>query len=781
MNIAIDIRNIGRGRTGSEVVVRELVRELLRIDRDNKYFLITDTDNEDVIKYINIVLELNFSDNATLYSIPAYGRAGWILWSCPRFIKRHDIDVFHTEYIVPFFIPKKTFVLTHIHDVSFKALREKIGKKDLFFLDILIPRSLKRANKIIAVSNFTKNEIIKYYPFTKGKVSMIYNACSSFFEKQVNEEDRERVKKKHNLPEEFILSIGTMQPRKNIPFLIKSFAQVSDRLPNTYLLLTGKKNEKFDNIISETLDNTSKIKERVIFSGFVDDEDLPALYSLAKLFVYPSLYEGFGLPILEALKQNTPTVVSDIAVHHEIADNSVIYFDPADIDQCSEMMYHAYTCNQTRIDLITRANVQSKIYSWNKTAVQFLDIVGSLINISKSNMKETVKNLKIPKTFKKSNKKKKIIIVIAIIFIIIITILGYLFLRTSSTVGKVTTKGSVLSSIAKKIISKDNLLQGEEVGRINVAILGMRGKGVVGGGELADTIMIASFIKSNADDEESKYDISLISIPRDLFVTTPDGRKAKINYVYAEGEKKGEGLEYMKKILSEIVGQPIHYAVSVNFKAFSDIVDALGGVEVIREKEFVEPVQFYDKSVCDGDNGGVFTIPIVDDFDIKYKKNGKVSAKYQYCLNKNAECGGVFNVPAGTTNLNGEQALCYVRARATSSDFDRARRQQEVIGELRKKATEIGILGSVGKINTLLNVLGDNVQVDLEPWEIDEFFDLYSNNIDNKEVKVHKVLENSEKGLLYAPEQTKGHGYILLPRGNDYTQIQETFKNILNN
>ncbi len=781
MNIAIDIRNIGRGRTGSEVVVRELVRELLKIDKDNKYFLITDTNYEEVIGYINTVLELNFSNNVTLYSLPAYGRAGWILWSCPKFIKMHNIDVFHTEYIVPFFIPKKTFVITHIHDVSFKALREKISKKDLFFLDMLIPRSLKRANKIIAVSNFTKNEIVKYYPFVREKIVMIHNACSSFFKKQVTKKDREIVKKKYNLPDEFILSIGTMQPRKNIPFLIKSFAQVSGRLPNTYLLLTGKQNEKFDTVISETLDNTPEIKDKVIFSGFVDDEDLPALYSLARLFVYPSLYEGFGLPILEALTQGIPTIVSDILVHREIADNSVIYFDPTDIDQCSEIMYHVYTCVQTRTDLIIRASIQSEIYSWNKTAIQFLDIVGSLINMPNYYMKKTVKNFKIPKTLEKSKKKKQIIVIVIIAFIILL--FGYLFSKANSTVGKVTTKGGIVSSIAKKIASKDNQLQGEDNGRINVAILGMRGKGIVGGGQLADTIMVASFVNMNADKKDPGYEIALISIPRDLFVTTPDGRKAKINSVYAEGERKGEGkgLEYMKKILSEVTGQPIHYAVSINFKAFSDVVDALGGVEITREKEFVEPVQFYDKSVCDGDKGGVFTVPIADDFDIKYKKNGKISAKYPYCLNKNAECGGVFKVPAGTTNLNGEQALCYVRSRATSSDFDRARRQQEVIGKLREKATEIGTLGSIGKISTLLDILGDNVQVDLEPWELEEFFDLYTNEINNKEVKVHKVLENSKKGLLYPPTENVGHGYILLPIGNDYTQIHETFKTILDN
>ncbi len=779
MKIAIDVRNIGRGRTGSEVVVRELVYALLKIDKKNEYFLLTDTDEKEIIDYINAVLELHKFENASLYSIMSYGRADWVLYSCPRFVRKYDIDVFHTEYIVPFFLPKKTYVITHIHDVSFKVVRDKIQKKDLFFLDTLIPRSLKRADKIIAVSNFTKDEILKYYPCARGKVSVVHNACSSFFKKLPTDEDRLRVKEKYNIPDEFVLSIGSMQPRKNIPFLIEAFSQITDRLPNVKLVLTGRKNEKFDSLISEILEKNPNLEEKVIFTGFVEDDDLPALYTLSKLFVFPSLYEGFSLPILEAMTLGVPCAVSDIKIHHEVAEDAVIYFYPNDIDQCAEMMYHAYTCVQTRNDLISRSQVQSKIYSWNKAAAIFLDIVSSS-NMSKHYMKKTAKYFNKKSTDKnvKKKNKKKIFIIIAIILIPLLLIVGYFFFRTSNTVGKVSKKGGIFSSIAKTISLKENYLKGEGEGRINIALLGMRGKGVVGGGELADTIMIASFIKDK-NNPDGKFNVSLMSVPRDLFVTTPDGRKAKINAVYAEGARKGKGMEYMKKMLEEVVGQPIQYAITVNFKAFSDVVDAIGGVEITRETEFIEPLQFYDTSVCDGDKGGVFTVPIPDKFDRKYKKNGKIAAKYPICLNKNAECGGVFKVPAGTTNLNGAQALCYVRSRKTSSDFDRARRQQEVIGKIREKATNIGTLSSLSNINKLLDAVGDNVQTDLEPWEMQRLFDLYTNKMADKKVKAHKVLENSKEGLLYAPPKN-GYGYTLLPRGNNYDKIHEAFKNILN-
>ncbi len=380
------------------------------------------------------------------------------------------------------------------------------------------------------------------------------------------------------------------------------------------------------------------------------------------------------------------------------------------------------------------------------------------------------------KTKKPLSRRKKILLIGIGLFLAIGAIALW---KAESVTQSITTKGSFLGSVGKVLSPHENMLKGEEEGRINIALLGMRGKGDLHGGELADTIMVASIIRTNDDKKNPQWDVSLISVPRDLLVTTPDGGQSKINAVYFQGEKKGEGggLTAMEQVLSDVLGQPIHYAIAINFKAFSDLVDALGGVEITRKTPFVEPVQFHEKKVCDGDAGGVFTVP-TGDYEIKYKKDGRIKSKYPYCYNEQEECGGVFTVPAGTTNLNGEQALCYVRARATSSDFDRARRQQEVIGVLRKKAKQLGILGSLGKVNQLLKSLGHNVSMDIAPWELQRFYNLYA-TIGDKEVHVHKVLENSEEGLLYAPEQNQAFGYHLKPRGENYDRIHQLFSTIL--
>ncbi len=372
------------------------------------------------------------------------------------------------------------------------------------------------------------------------------------------------------------------------------------------------------------------------------------------------------------------------------------------------------------------------------------------------------------------NKKKKWIIIGVVILLLATAGFG-----VSKAVNKFAPNSKVLKSLVKTLPLVENKLDGEEEGRINIVLLGMRGKGVTGGGTLADTIMVASIkIQKNSEGKDT-YKVSMVSIPRDLYVTMPGTTSnMKINTVYHYGEEKGkgQGMEAMKQILQDITGQPMHYAVEINFAGFKQIVDALGGVEVNLKEKFIEPIQFHEQKVCDGANGGVFTVKS-GEFQNKIDHRGKVVAQYPLCYNKNEECGGVFTVPAGVSILDGEKALCYVRARVTSSDFDRARRQQEVIEQLKQKALSKGVLTNFGTVKELFDAVSGNLNTDMELWEMQRFFDLYKKMGDNVEI-IHKGLDNSEEGLLYSHEGDE-RGYILMPRGDTYDRIRELFANII--
>ena len=380
---------------------------------------------------------------------------------------------------------------------------------------------------------------------------------------------------------------------------------------------------------------------------------------------------------------------------------------------------------------------------------------------------ETNADSKVTNSTKKVNKRNIIVIIIAILFLT-----GGLFLwKTGYVLNKITTKGNIFSSIAKSLPGVKNELKGEKDGRINILLLGMRGEHVDGGGLLADTIMLASI-------EPEKKKVSLISIPRDLYVTVPDTNdKQKINAVYFYGEKKehnGGGIKNMQKIIKEITGQPVYYTVAINFKGFEEAVDAIGGLDIYLKEPFSEPLQFHQEHVCDDK---VFTVSS-GNFEVKKNEKGRIVAQYPLCYNHDEECGGIFSLPAGKVHLNGEKALCYSRSRMTSTDFARARRQQEILKLFKQKLLATGTLTDFKKVNSLLNSLGDNVRTNIEGWEMKKMFDVYEGMGDDITIE-QKVLENSEEGLLYAPQNTtKQQGYILLPRGDNYDRIKNLFSNI---
>jgi LCP family protein required for cell wall assembly len=377
---------------------------------------------------------------------------------------------------------------------------------------------------------------------------------------------------------------------------------------------------------------------------------------------------------------------------------------------------------------------------------------------------------------KKKFYKKKWFRVVFILIVLLILVGGVMAWKTGMVLNKIST-GGILKSLVHSIPGVKNEVKGEEEGRINILLLGMRGENLPGGGLLADTIIVASI-------KPAENKISMISIPRDLYVTVPGTQdRQKINYVHFHGEENGkkQGLEEMKQIVGEVTGLPIHYAASTNFSGFKQLVDAIGGVDITLNKPFEEPIQFNEPHVCDSET---YTVP-TGEFDTKKVKvywpgtttvkRERIIKQYPLCTNPNVECGGNFKLSEGSQTLNGTQALCYVRSRVTSNDFERAKRQQEVIQLIKQKLFSAGTLSDFGKLNGILDSLGDNVRSDMEPWEMKRLYELYS-GMQNPQV-YQRVLENSEEGMLYYPGESAA-GYILLPIGDNYNKIREMAANI---
>lgn len=381
MKIGIDIRLIGKKQTGSEAVFFNLVKNLAQIDHENEYFLFTDRDPEKHKDLKNEIEKLKLQNNFEIIFINSPNRFWWNLWALPNYLGKNPIDIFHTQYIAPFWLPKNVKLVLTIHDISFNFYPQFIKFSDLLFLKMLIPRSLKMAAKIIAVSDFTKKEIKKYYSIPAKNIVPIHNGVDfDFFGQKINQEKLESVRQKYNLPKKFILYIGTLQPRKNIPLLIEAVKILVDNhnLRDTELVIAGnRKAHNFDSKIDEKIKNYN-LQKSVIFPGWVDEKDKPAFYQLAECFVFPSLYEGFGIPIIEAMAAGTPVICSNQPALTEVGRDAILAVDPLNPEKMAAEIYGILTDSTLREKHIEKGRKLARIYSWNKNAEKTLQVYNRL-------------------------------------------------------------------------------------------------------------------------------------------------------------------------------------------------------------------------------------------------------------------------------------------------------------------------------------------------------------------------------------------------------------------
>jgi len=377
MRIGIDIRLIGKKRTGDETVFFNLVKNLTEIKSNNQYFLFTDRNAEKNSDLKAEIGKLNLKNNFKIIFINSPNRFWWNLWALPNYLKKNPVDIFHTQYIAPFWLPKKVKLVLTIHDISFNFFPQFIKKSDLFFLKMLIPRSLKMATKVIAVSEFTKKEIEKYYHIPGEKIATIHNGVDfELFNKNIAPEKLEKTRKKYNLPENFILYIGTLQPRKNIPALVGALNTLHEKynLRDMELVIAGnRKAHNFDPKIDGAIKKYD-LQKNIVFPGWIDEEDKPTLYKLARCFVFPSLYEGFGIPIVEAMAAGVPVISSNITCLTEVGKDGAIFADPGKPEEFTKKIHEVLSDENLRDNLIEKGTEIAKSYTWQKNAEKTLAV-----------------------------------------------------------------------------------------------------------------------------------------------------------------------------------------------------------------------------------------------------------------------------------------------------------------------------------------------------------------------------------------------------------------------
>ncbi|EKE20382.1 MAG: mannosyltransferase B-like protein [uncultured bacterium] len=379
MNIGIDVRLIGKNRTGDEVVIFNLVKNFAQLESEHNFRLFTDVTEKEGLDEIAKQLGIVGKNNFEIVSLPSKNKFSWNFWTLPRYLAKNPVDVFHTQYITPFFVSKKIKIVTIVHDISFNFFSQFIRLADLLFLKMLIPLSLKRADKIVGVSEFTRNEIIEYYKIVPEKVEWIHNAISEdFLNQDVSPEKLELVRKKYALPKKFVLYVGTLQPRKNLDQLVMAFGNVQKDLGDVDLVICGnRKGKNFDSRIDTAVQELG-LGDKVFFPGFIDEEDKRAIFASAHVFAFPSLYEGFGIPPLEAMSQGVPVICSNISSLKEIATDGALYFEVSSLDDFSKKLYDICKDEDLRNKLISNGKKRISFFSWQKSAQKMLAIYEKL-------------------------------------------------------------------------------------------------------------------------------------------------------------------------------------------------------------------------------------------------------------------------------------------------------------------------------------------------------------------------------------------------------------------
>lgn len=372
MKIGIDARAAKWYRgTGIGTYTHQLINSMNNIDKINKYMLFMPEGSN---------CNINFKNNFKIKNINQNVSGNfWDEISIPNILKNSNIELYH----VPqngIGLPKCKdcpFIIT-LHDVIPYKMPETVGKKYLkIFLDE-IPEIISLCDGIITVSNYSKKDIVKTLNFPEEKIFVTYLAAENIYIPLNKDLCKKEISKYYSIEEDYILYIGGFSPRKNIIGLIEAFSKLlSFYKKDIKLVIAGNKGISYP--IYKKRAQDLHIEDKVIFPGFIPMKHLPKLYNAASVFAYPSFYEGFGLPPLEAMACGTPVVASNITSVPEVVGDAALTVNPHDVDEIFKSLYNILTNKDLRENLRFKGIANSSKLNWNNTAKATLNAYNEIL------------------------------------------------------------------------------------------------------------------------------------------------------------------------------------------------------------------------------------------------------------------------------------------------------------------------------------------------------------------------------------------------------------------
>jgi glycosyltransferase involved in cell wall biosynthesis len=362
LRLGIDIHSVGSQKGGNATYYRELVKELFNVRCDHNFLLY----------YTNPAAPEQFNTGQRFVFRRLIPASRWlrIPFTLPSLAWHDKLDLFHAQFIVPPFLKCKT--VTTIPDIAYEHSPDFFPFHQRAWLKVLVRESARRADHIITVSERSKSDLIQLYGVSPEKITVTYEGAGDEFVPLDKSQARERVERKYGIHGEFILYLGRLQGRKNLIRLVHAFATVRKAGFAHKLVLAGKTDSLFQPTLS--LIRELKLENDILLPGYVDAQDLPSMYNAAEIFVYPSLYEGFGLPVVEAMACGTPVITSRGSSLEEVAGAAALLVDALDQRSLAEALTRLLADLSLREQLGKAGVSRSSQFSFKRAAHQTIGV-----------------------------------------------------------------------------------------------------------------------------------------------------------------------------------------------------------------------------------------------------------------------------------------------------------------------------------------------------------------------------------------------------------------------